>query len=105
MFRIISISRGIGAIVFFVDDKTNYSKRIIRYDTGEMEIEHKYPVINYANYIIFAAIMGKFDPYTRFLEKPVEVPDLELSTLDKLYDELAEKFNWAAEDEAELNEN
>jgi hypothetical protein len=79
--------------VVFHEEENQYVRAEVGSD-GDMSVTAVYPKEEYGNYRTFWNIMGKFDPYTKFLVDPVEIEDLSFEKVSTLYDKLAEKFGW-----------
>ena len=64
------------------------------YEEAERNI---FPKAIYVDYEKFCNIMGKFDPYARFLIEPVEIKEITYEGVKILYNELAGKFRCKGE--------
>jgi hypothetical protein len=72
----------------WIEDGDQYRKVIVQ-DGESIEELQAVPVVSYKGYEHFVGVMGKFNPWTIFTDKPVEVPDLKIGRVKKL----AVKFN------------
>ena len=50
-------------------------------ENGEVRIEAEFPKMDYRNYDFFAAVMGKWDPYTLFFIKPSVIKKLDAESI------------------------
>jgi hypothetical protein len=78
---IISAQRGNGFIHGFIDAGDYYARFDSSPNGFNIDDENKILKSEYRDYEHFAAIMGKFDPYTFFLEHPIEISSLDYETL------------------------
>lgn len=66
---------------YFTHDFKEYVEFIITPDSKHLRpMEFSFEIRNYEH---FAGVMGKFNPYTRFLINPIEIPELTIIELQK----------------------
>ena len=82
MLRILSIEDCKGIFIGYVEDGEVFK----RFEVSPQETRFiaEYPKSEYGEYEHFAAILGKFDPYTRFFKEPKEVAKLDYQGLEAL---------------------
>jgi|PlaIllAssembly_1097288.scaffolds.fasta_scaffold2012363_1 hypothetical protein len=74
---------------FQIDDK--YKEAIVT-DDNKIEWLRELPVANYADYELFAAIMGKFNPDILFLDRPIPLEgDIDFEELAVKMSEIEKK--------------
>jgi hypothetical protein len=84
MLRILALEPEDKAIGGYLETDTHYQEFSLG-PTGEPDILAQYAKSNYMDLEHFIGIMGKFDPHTPFLIKPVEVDELKYEDLLELY--------------------
>jgi hypothetical protein len=64
--------------------------------SGESSIEQfEWQKSNFKSYEMFVAVIGKFNPWTVFLKRPVTIPSMTYEELHPvLLHELGEKLHW-----------
>jgi hypothetical protein len=89
--KIISIDKGDKRtiIIWFMDD-VNFVKAVVT-DDDNVDVDITVPIAKYGSYAVFAATMGKFNPYTEFVDEPIEVDDLDFEKLVDVCNELEKK--------------
>ena len=91
MRKIISINKEGEGFQVFYEEAEEYVEVFIDVDNKETE-RNIFPKAIYVDYERFCNIMGKFDPYARFLIEPVEIREITYDGVKFLYNELAGKF-------------
>ena len=91
--RLLSLEKAGKEFIIWYADDANYIKAIVSKD-NKVEIDvtvpiERYPAGKYGSdkltgYEYFAAVMGKFNPYTIFMETPVEIDSLDYKALLKI---------------------
>jgi hypothetical protein len=76
---------GFDHLTGYMDDGSEAYKRFAVNQRGEIFIEGTYPKKSHGGRIIFANIIGKFDPDVSFLQEPIEVDRLDYNELKDLY--------------------
>jgi hypothetical protein len=105
--KILSLDKEMeGGMILWVEDGDQYKKLIISPD-NTIEEDASVPVAKYEDYEYFAAVMGKFDPYTRFRKEPPVVKELDFEDLtvlrhrwEKEAREYAKEKGWTNNDTA-----
>ncbi len=82
MVRILSIEDCKGVFIGYIEDSKVY--RRFEVTPQETRFTAEYPKSEYGEYEHFAAILGKFDPHTRFFKEPKEVAKLDYQGLEAL---------------------
>jgi hypothetical protein len=89
--KLLSIEKtGVKFIIWYADDE-NYVKAIVS-KKNQIEVDVTVPISRYpagryggrkklTSYEYFAAVMGKFNPYTVFWIEPIEVDSLDYNKL------------------------
>jgi hypothetical protein len=86
--KILSIERQtLSRFYVWVEDGALYRKLIIEDDKPPEELV-SVPTSKYKDYEHFVGVMGKFNPYTIFTEKPVDLPSLDFDVIKDM------KFDW-----------
>jgi|GEM_PF-2120592 hypothetical protein len=80
----------------YVEDGSNY-KRFCLLKGSDPTIGFMYQKKDYRDYEHFAGVIGKFDPESFFLAKPIPLEDLSIPALDKACELLPE--GWLTEEE------
>jgi hypothetical protein len=81
MMKILAIEKlGLHKVDIWVEDGDQYKNLIVN-DADEVDEITSTPIARYRNYGHFVGVMGKFNPYTIFMEKPVEVKGLDFEDL------------------------
>ena len=75
----------------FVDDGVNFTE--FNFAGGVLEMGHAYPKKNYRSYDHFVGVLGKFNPYTFFLEKPIILDALHFEAVQAAYESKQELFD------------
>lgn len=81
MIKILATEKlGVHKIAFWMEDKINYYNKIIT-DDDTITDESVVAKSGYRNYEHFALTMGKFDPYTIFMLKPIGIKQLDFESI------------------------
>lgn len=81
--KLLSIEKAENTFIGYVEDGPDYKSFTVRED-GVVIFDQTFPKKRFKNYEHFAGVMGKFDPYAFFFEKPIEIERLDYSELSKL---------------------
>lgn len=99
--KILSIEKaGLHELIIWYEDDVNYVSASV-FDDDRVEIDVSVPIAKYrageyfgsklTSYEVFAATMGKFNPYTSFIDDPIEVDKLDFEELLNLWFDLEKK--------------
>ena len=81
--KLLSIERAGNTFIGYVEDGHDYKSFEVHED-GTVVFDQAFPKKRFKNYEHFAGVIGKFDPYAFFFEKPIEIERLDYSELSKL---------------------
>ena len=85
MKTLISFKKQKDVISVILENEKNYEVGVVLKNNDEFVSIKKYSKKEYSNdYKHFAAILGKFEPYTEILKVPIKVKDLKYSTLSSI---------------------
>ena len=84
--RIVNLEKATYGFHGFIETKNGFIDFTVT-TAGEVFENHKYPKTRpeYRDYHQFWNVMGKFDPYAEFLEKPIPITKLSLEECRKAY--------------------
>ena len=79
--KVLSTERlGLHGISYWIEDKDQYISQVID-DGNHIEDWAAVPTSNFKNYDHFCGVMGKFNPYTVFMLKPIVIDKLDFETM------------------------
>ena len=80
--KLISIARSFGGFILWVVDGKNYTKVEVPKNSDELVRYATVKMSEYKNYSHFVHVMGKFNPYTEFFDKPLNLPKNDVEAID-----------------------
>ena len=68
----------------YYEDDDNYVDFVYPFE-GPLYTDWFYPKIDYGGHLHFAQVVSKYIPKTEFLEEPIEIAEITLAELDRVY--------------------
>ena len=69
----------------YFEDEDNYVDFVFPFE-GPLYIDYTYPKIEFGGLLHFASAMLEFIPETTFLEEPIEIDEITIAELDRVYE-------------------
>ncbi len=82
--HIINLGKSENNYYGYFEDEDNYVDFVFPFK-GPLYVDYTYPKIDFGGHLHFAEVMLQYIPETTFLEEPVEIAEISLAELDRVY--------------------